>query len=166
WFVGTANKDDSTFTITDKVYDRAVSIIMNQKAEFIDAPPTDGITMSHEYLESLFLTAQKANPITPKTMDNLEKLDDFIAAKFKITFGNRITKQIKAFVPVFVACGGSEIEGLDYMVARKILRKFETLNLPFLQDELAELITVMDKLFGKNAFKECTAFINDLRKQF
>ena len=26
WFVGTANNDDSTFTITDKVYDRAMSI--------------------------------------------------------------------------------------------------------------------------------------------
>ncbi|HKL60843.1 MAG TPA: hypothetical protein VJY66_00525, partial [Acholeplasma sp.] len=166
WFVGTANKDDSTFTITDKVYDRAVSIIMNTKAAFVDAPPTDGITMSHEYLESLFKAAQLANPISPKTMDNLEKLDDFIAAKFKITFGNRINKQIKAFVPVYVACGGSEIEGLDYMVARKILRKFETLNLPFLQDELAELLTVFDKLFGKNAFKECSIFINDLRKQF
>ena len=30
WFVGTANKDDSTFTITDKVYDRAASIVMNE----------------------------------------------------------------------------------------------------------------------------------------
>ena len=26
WFVGTANNDDSTFTITDKVYDRAMPI--------------------------------------------------------------------------------------------------------------------------------------------
>ena len=26
WFVGTANRDDSTYTITDKVYDRAISI--------------------------------------------------------------------------------------------------------------------------------------------
>ena len=29
WFVGTANNDDSTFTITDKVYDRAMPIELN-----------------------------------------------------------------------------------------------------------------------------------------
>ncbi|UKI51074.1 MAG: hypothetical protein L6U99_07070 [Clostridium sp.] len=41
WFVGTANKDDSTFTITDKVYDRAVTLAINQKAQYIDAPYTE-----------------------------------------------------------------------------------------------------------------------------
>jgi hypothetical protein len=74
-------------------------------------------------------------------------------------------KQIKTFVPVYVACGGSELEGLDYIVTRKILRKFETLNLPFLQDELQELLVVFDRLFGKGQFKEAIAFINELRKQ-
>lgn len=164
WFVGTANKDDSTFTITDKVYDRASSIVMNTKAEFVDAPYTEGVTMSHEYLKSLFDEAWKAHPISPKALDNLGKLDDFIAQKFKITFGNRIMKQIKLFTPIFVGCGGSEYEALDYMVARKILRKFEVLNLPFLQDELSELIVLLDKLFGKNVFKECIAFLTDLKK--
>lgn len=164
WFIGTANKDDSTFTITDKVYDRASSIIMNSKAEFVDAPYTEGVTMSHEYLKTLFDAAWKAHPISPKALDNLGKLDDFIAQKFKITFGNRIMKQIKLFTPIYVGCGGTEYEALDYMVARKILRKFEVLNLPFLQDEMSELIVLLDKLFGKNVFKECIAFITDLKK--
>ena len=31
WFVGTANNDDSTFTITDKVYDRAIPIEINER---------------------------------------------------------------------------------------------------------------------------------------
>jgi hypothetical protein len=164
WFVGTANKDDSTFTITDKVYDRAASIVMNAKAEFVDAPYTEGVKISYEYLMTLFETAWKTNPISPKALDNLGKLDDFIAAKFKITFGNRIMKQIKLFTPIFVGCGGTEYEALDYMVARKILRKFEVLNLPFLQDEISELLVLLDKLFGKNVFKESIAFLTDLKK--
>ena len=57
----------------------------------------------------------------------------------KSPFGNRIMKQIRSFVPVYVACGNQENEALDYMVARKIFRKFESLNLPFLQDEINEL---------------------------
>ena len=165
WFVGTANKDDSTFTITDKVYDRAAPIEMNHRAEYVDAPYTEPINMSHDYLVGLFSEAKATNPISPKSMDNLRKLDQFIADNFKITFGNRIMKQIRDFVPVYVASGRSEIEGLDYMVTYKILRKFESLNLPFLQDELDELLIVLDRLFGKGQFKFSIKYINDLKKQ-
>ena len=32
WFVGTANNDDSTFSISDKVYDRAMVLNLDKKA--------------------------------------------------------------------------------------------------------------------------------------
>lgn len=163
WFVGTANKDDSTFIITDKVYDRATPIEINTKSSFIDAPKTEGIHMSSEYLEKLFLKAEKENPIRLETLDKLEKLDNFITKNFKVTFGNRIMKQIKTFVPVYIGCGGSEYEALDYMVARKIFRKFEGLNLPFLQIEILELEKLLNKLFGKNEFIECQAYLKEIK---
>ena len=166
WFVGTANKDDSTFTITDKVYDRAIAIEMNEKAGYIDAPQTESVVMSYEYLDSLFKVAEAEHAMSPKMLDNLAKIDEFITAKFKITFGNRILKQIKQFVPVYVACGGTEIDGLDFMVARKIIRKFESLNLPFLQNEMDQLIVLIEKIFGKNSFGETINFINELKKNF
>lgn len=163
WFIGTANKDDSTFTITDKVYDRAVPIMMNTKANFIDAPNTNSIIMSFEYLDGLFKSAEKKFSITPKTMDSLAKLDLFITAKFKITFGNRIMKQIKQFIPVYVACGRSELEGLDYLFAYKIIRKFESLNLAFLHDEIDELIKLLNKLFGENVFTESISLLESFK---
>jgi hypothetical protein len=166
WFVGTANKDDSTFIITDKVYDRATPIEINTKSEFIDAPLTDGIIINHQYLASLFTTAQEEHPLSPLAKENLEKLDNFITKNFKVTFGNRIMKQIKAFVPVYVASGGTENEALDYMVARKIFRKFEGLNLPFLQDEINDLSKLITKLFGKDQFEECQEFLNRIKKTF
>lgn len=166
WFVGTANKDDSTFTITDKVYDRATPIEINTKSQYIDAPDTDGVVMNHDYLVDLFRQANKDHPLSIKAFENLEKLDSFITKAFKVTFGNRIMKQIRAFVPVYVACGNSEYEALDYMVARKIFRKFESLNLPFLQDEINELSALLDRLFGKNVFVECQAFLNNIKKSF
>lgn len=166
WFVGTANKDDSTFTITDKVYDRATPIIINTKAAYIDAPDTPGVTMSSDYLMDLFTQATKDYPLSIKSLENLEKLDAFITKAFKVTFGNRIMKQIRAFVPVYVACGNQENEALDYMVARKIFRKFESLNLPFLQDEINELSSLLDRLFGKNGFVECQSFLTTIKKSF
>ena len=36
WFIGTANKDDSTYTITDKVYDRAITISFDDRNEVFD----------------------------------------------------------------------------------------------------------------------------------
>jgi hypothetical protein len=166
WFVGTANKDDSTFTITDKVYDRATPIEINAKAAYIDAPQTEGITLSFDYLRDLFRVSYKDHPLSMKALENLEKLDTFITKNLKVTFGNRIMKQIRSFVPVYVACGGSEVEALDYMVARKIFRKFESLNLPFLQDEINELSQLVDRLFGKNAFVECQNYLNNIKRQF
>ncbi len=164
WFIGTANKDDSTFTITDKVYDRAITLELNSKTDYFDAEFTDSMELSYDYLDTLFQTAIKDNPISIKHLDNLVKVDKFIQEKFKIGFGNRIMKHIKLFVPVYVACGRSEVEGIDFMLRSKILRKFESLNIMFLKNEIDELIALLDKLFGKNSFAISIAYLRELQK--
>lgn len=164
WFIGTVNKDDSTFTITDKVYDRATPIVINNKAELIDCDYTNNVQMTFDYLDELFKKAQAEITMSTKVMDSFKKVDEYIQQNFKIAFGNRIMKQIKLFVPVYVACGFTEVQGLDYMLANKILRKFESLNLSFLHNELDGLIELLDKLFGKNSFKVSIEYIEDLKK--
>ncbi len=164
WFIGTANKDDSTFTITDKVYDRAVAIAINKKADYIDAPFTEAVSMTFEYLDDMFKRVQSGFQLSEMAQSGFEQLDEFIQEKFKIAFGNRIMKQIKLFVPVYMACGFTEFDGLDYMLAFKILRKFEMLNLTFLKKELDELVLLIDKIFGKDQFKVSKDFIQDLKK--
>jgi hypothetical protein len=164
WFVGTANNDDSTFTITDKVYDRAVAIELNQKATYFDAPMTDSLNCSAAYLDTLFQKAHESYTISAENLERIKELDTFIREKFKISFGNRIMKQIKLFVPAYIACGGTELDGLDFMLTCKILRKFTSLNLPFLTKELGELITYLDKKFGKGNMKRAIAYIKDLQK--
>ena len=97
-------------------------------------------------------------------MDKFEKLDDFVIKKFKIAFGNRILKQLKIFIPTYVACGGTELDGLDFIFTNKILKKFEALNIAFLREELKQLHTELDKLFGKGTFKMAHSKIDDLIK--
>src|SRR5690554_418538 len=165
WFVGTANNDDSTFGITDKVYDRASSIVMNEKAKPFKGKDMEGINLSFEYLDGLFKEAYNLHQISNQNIVALEKLDDFISQTFQITFGNRIMNQLYRFVPVYVSSGGLEIEGIDYIIARKIIRKFETLNLPFLKKELETLIGLMDTLFGKDSLIESKAMIRSFIKR-
>ena len=164
WFIGTANKDDSTFTITDKVYDRAMPIEFLKKGEAFDAPPTDPINMSYEYLDNLFRQAKEDYPVSQSLLDKFEKLDEYMIDHFKLAFGNRILKQLYDFIPVFCACGGTDYDALDYMLARKVLRKFESLNLAFLKDELGELILELAKRFGKGKLPESTEYIKALQK--
>jgi len=164
WFVGTANKDDSTFTITDKVYDRAISLEFDSKGEVFQAPDTKPIHISSAYLQELFDEAYYKFPISEETLNNFKILDKYIQAHFRIAFGNRIMAQVNKFIPVYVACGGTELDGLDYIFAYKVLRKFESLNLAFLQNELNELIIQIKKIFGKNSFEESITFIKNLQK--
>ena len=164
WFIGTANNDDSTFTITDKVYDRAVALALNTKADYFDAPMTDSYTCSADYLQTLYEAAWKNNQISEKSFELLHELDVFIQENFKISFGNRIMKQFRLFIPVYMACGGDEVDGIDFIVTSKILRKFTSLNLPFLQKELAALLAFLDKKFGKGKMKLSIAYIKELQK--
>ncbi|MDR0697257.1 MAG: hypothetical protein LBF68_07000 [Christensenellaceae bacterium] len=164
WFVGTANQDDSTFTITDKVYDRAIALSLNERGAFFDAPITDVVHISYDYLDSLFNKARAEYALSPKGTDRLTKLDEFIQQKFRISFGNRILKQISIFVPVLMGLGGTENEGLDFIVATKILKKFQALNLVFLVKELNELMILLDKLFGKDQMPMSIDAIRKLEK--
>jgi hypothetical protein len=153
WFVGTANNDDSTFTITDKVYDRAMSIFFDNKGIAFDYEFTEPLSMPYEYLDKLFNQAKTNYPISSSVLAKFSELDSFVIAKFHLAFGNRIVKQMKDFVPCYVACGGTELQAVDYIFCTKILKKFETLNIAFLRDELNELDGKLTKLFGKNEFK-------------
>ena len=46
WFIGTANNDDSTFSISDKVYDRAMVLNLDKKATPFEAPETKNLKIS------------------------------------------------------------------------------------------------------------------------
>ena len=163
-FFGTANNDDSTYTISDKVYDRAISIFFDDKGRPFDCTEQEPITIPYSQLDSLYKEAIKQNQISENMLRKFDQLDDFVIKRFKLAFGNRILKQLETFVPVYVGCGGSETEAFDFIFTNKILKKFESLNIAFLKDELKELQAFLDKLYGKNQFKLAQAKISAMLK--
>ena len=163
-FFGTANNDDSTFTISDKVYDRAISLFFEDKGRAFEAENQEPISIPYAQLEALYTEAKKQFTISSQMLEKFEELDNFVIRKFKLAFGNRIMKQLESFVPTYIACGGTEIEAFDFIFTNKILKKFESLNIAFLREELEELQTYLDKLFGKGKFVKAQAFIKTLLK--
>ena len=164
WYIGTINNDDSTFAVTDKVYDRAMPIDINDKGVPFEPIDTDAEDVNFSYLDKLFATAMKENPITDETLEKINIMDDYVIKHFRIAFGNRIVSHMKKFVPVYVACGGDEVEGVDYFIAKKILRKFEQLNISYIRDEIDPYIEFLNKTFGKDRMAECIEYLLRLKK--
>ena len=148
WYIGTINNDDSTFMVTDKVYDRAMPIDINDKGKVFEPIEMDAMDINYSYLDNLFSTAMQEHQVSEDTLAKIELMDDYTIKHFRIAFGNRIVSHMKKFVPVYVACGGDEIAGIDYFMAKKVLRKFEQLNISYIRDEITPYIDFLDKTFG------------------
>ena len=164
WYIGTINNDDSTFMVTDKVYDRAMPIDINEKGEVFQPEEIPAQDINFSYINGLFKDAIENNPVSQDTLDKIEQMDDYVIQHFRIAFGNRIVAHMKKFVPVYVACGGDEIEGVDYFIAKKILRKFEQLNISYIRDEIDGFVDFLDNTFGMDRMKECKEYVLRLKK--
>ena len=164
WYIGTINNDDSTFMVTDKVYDRAMPLDINEKFPAFTPVDTEAQDINYSYLNKLFTEAIENNPISKETLDKVEEMDNYVIQHFRIAFGNRIVMHMKKFVPVYVACGGDEVDGVDYFIAKKILRKFEQLNVSYIRDEIDGFVEFLDKTFGKGKMKECEEYVLRLKK--
>jgi len=153
WFIGTANRDESTFTITDKVYDRAQVISLDKKGEkqtCIDegmrsVVPTGYRFVTSEQLLGWFKEAKenKMSDMQTWVKQKLEPVDEVLQGQFKLSFGNRIETQAAEYACVFEAAGGTKEKALDYQISTKILRKVESCDsedkLNLLKDKLEEM---------------------------
>lgn len=161
-FFGTANNDDSTFTISDKVYDRAISIFFDDKGRAFEAEDQDARHIPYSQIVSLYQDALSQYPITENRVSKFNELDDFVIKKFHLAFGNRIRKQLETFIPVYIGCGGTERGGYDFRFTNKVLKKFESLNIAFLKDQLNQLLVKLDELYGEGNFPRAHNYIKNL----
>ena len=162
WFVGTANNDDSTFSISDKVYDRAAVIDLEKKSTPFHAADTPPSTVTYAGLTKRFAEAKEQYCLSETGRAKLMVLDRYLAEVFRVSFGNRIMRQIEEYVPIMLACGGSEDGALDDMLSRKILRKLEQLSPTFVRNEIPALLALLDEQFGPEALPLCREFLRRL----
>ena len=155
WYVGTANNDDSTMAISDKVSDRAMIIDLDRRALPFDAPETEPYAVSDDKLAALVTSAKRRYGLTLRNRRRIERLDAYLIENLGITFGNRIMRQIESYVPVYVACGGSELEAIDTVLAKKVLRKLESKNPVYVRNAASALSLYLDELFSEDALPIC-----------
>lgn len=169
WFIGTLNVDDSTFTLSDKIYDRAISIDFEEaNIPFTSKYDDSEFPMTCSELEAYFKACQanKSFCLDKAEQDKFYKMCDFVCETFEVKFGNRIIKQINDFLPVYVALGGTKIEALDHMFASKILRKLDSKYESFMYAALNELLKYVQKFYGKGVLKQSEKVIKRYQRRF
>ena len=167
WFVGTANNDDSTSQITDKVYDRAQILDMDKREkEFPVDERVSPVSISYGALSQLFEKA-KSNDELKLNEEDWEKIEaiDKILKEMQITFGNRMKMQLEIFVPVYRACGGEKEDAIDYFLAHKILRKLENRYDKYLSAKFDDLYNCLTKEYPKANFNLSFEKLQSIREK-
>ena len=166
YFVGTANRDDSTFTITDKVYDRAITINFETHNEpFTVTEEVSPIKLSGSYLKGLYDEAKaSAKGLTSEDKAKLRKVLDFVYTKFDLTVGNRILNQISEVVPVFVAAGGKKEDAIDFMLCKKLFAKLEGRFEDYVKTALNETLGVLAEIYGAGVLFRSEAVIRKIER--
>ena len=165
YFVGTANKDDSTFSIADKVYDRAITLDFDYRNKpFKVTDEVSTISLSASKLQSLYeeAIANEENCLKEEDYARLDKLSSFVYDQFDITFGNRILNQIENLVPTLIACGGTKEEALDFIFSRKVLVKLEGRFEEYVKGALNQLMQLLQETYGPGVFKHSEKAIRNL----
>ncbi len=163
WFIGTANNDDSTFAISDKVYDRAMVMNLEKKTTVFQPEEEEGIDLSFARFESIVKRARKKYGITDRSLRRLKELDEYMIDNFHITFGNRIMKHIRQYVSAYIACGGKELEAIDDIVSKKIMRKLETQNPVYIRNSIDGLCAKIDEIFS-DGMPLCKEYLRRLER--
>ena len=151
YFVGTANRDDSTFTITDKVYDRAITLEFLKKNDaFTVSENVEKIHVTASALRGLYAAAEadSANAFNAQDKARLDKISGFVYDTFDVAVGNRILNQLEKIVPAFIACGGTKEDALDFMLCKKLFSKLEGRFEDYVKPALEETLALMDETYG------------------
>ena len=163
WFIGTANNDDSTFAISDKVYDRAMVLSLEHKCEPFEAPHTPPMRLAYEHWEKLVQLAKTTYSLSEANAGKIRELDKYLIQTYQLSFGNRIMKQISEYVPVMIACGGSEVQAIDDILSRKVFRKLESQNPSFIRSTVDGLKDHIAKLFGEENMRQSLDYLEMLK---
>ena len=161
WFIGTANRDESTFEISDKVYDRAQTMNFNKRAPKVTSfsEPLEARFISYDMLLKLFDDA-KANYKFDAESNKLIMGAEKLLAPYNISFGNRILGQMESFVKIYCACFGDqaavENDAVEKILLSKVVRKLE--------NKVIENKESLAKDFDKLGLTKCSAFVRQLNE--
>ena len=160
WFIGTANRDESTFVISDKVYDRAHTMNFNKRAPKVRdfSSPQEKCFYSYDVLKDMMEQAKKKGTFDAENYQVIQSVE-VLLRPFNISFGNRILNQIEAFVDTYQACFGQKDvtrQAVETILLSKVVSKLEVKTIDNKED--------LAKSFANLGLERCADFISHLNE--
>lgn len=161
WFIGTANRDESTYDISDKVYDRAHTMNFDRRASKVQGygEPIDARYLPAETLLRLFREARESVKIDLDKFPVIAEVEALLEP-YGISFGNRVAMQMESFVSIYAACfqmaDGAIDDALETILLSKVVRKLE---LKTIEDKEA-----LAAKFAKLHLPKCSRFISEIKE--
>lgn len=159
WFIGTANNDESTFAISDKVYDRANVMNFNRRAKKVRnyGQPINSEFIEYSKFRALFEKELKTNTFDAENNETIRKIEQLLEP-YNISFGNRILKQIEEFVTLYNACFEEDRteEAVETILLAKVVSK--------LQNKVVENKEELEEEFKNLNLLKCAKFIHYLNE--
>ncbi len=161
WFIGTANRDESTFEISDKVYDRAMTMNFTKRASKVRSyeEPLAQRYLTYPVFIRLLNQAKNSYHFDCESSDLVKEVEK-IVAPFNISFGNRIMNQIESFVSIYCSCfldpHEREKEALEKILLTKVVQKLEFKSV----ENKDELVHAFEGL----GLYRCSNFISSLNE--
>lgn len=161
YFVGTANRDESTFAISDKVYDRAQTMNFNKRASKVRnfSVPISQKFLPAADLQKMFDFAIKTGKYEAED-DPVVKGVERLLSPYNISFGNRILKQMEDFVKIYTACfpdrEAVKKDAVEKILLSKVVAKLET--------KVVENKEQLALEFDRLNLKACSEFIRKLNE--
>lgn len=160
WFIGTANRDESTFVISDKVYDRAHTINFNKRAKKVRdfSAPIPKEFYTYDMIASLLSKALSGGSFDAES-NSLIQGTEILLEPYNISFGNRILNQMEEFVDIYQACFPYDNvlnEAVESILLSKVVSKLEVKTI----ENKDELI----RGFKALKLEQCAAFVSRLNE--
>lgn len=163
YFIGTANRDESTFEISDKVYDRANTMNFDKRAKPIKdfKEPLSPQFLPYKELRRLLDEAKNNYSYSLDNDERIKRVEELLSP-YNISFGNRVYNQIENFVKIYCSCfaEGKSVENvaLEKILFSKVVHKLEFKTI----DDKDYLVHEFEKL----GFYLCSEFISKLNGDF
>lgn len=149
-FIGTINDDETTFAISDKIYDRSQVIDFFEAAKKtmqgeLPAVPQVGHSLSFESYQSIGRASRVDGLNFSKIDDFLNDINQALRDMFYLSLSYRPRRQIRDFIQAYTLGGGDESEALDLQIISKVIPKIRYSHRADFDEQLTEFGDKLEK---------------------
>ncbi len=151
-FIGTINDDETTYAISDKIYDRAQVIDFFEASEHpghgtLPSESESEDPLKFDQYQSAWEESSLPNATTKKIDNFLAQLSQELRERFYLSLSYRPRRQMREFIRAYSMANGSKSEALDLQIISKVIPKIRYSHRTDFEENLDQFSEQLQKLW-------------------